>query len=70
MATDPVFTIVSMTQALAGVCAMQLVEEGKISRSAPAKKYVTEIARLQLPDGFGPGVACGSRCAGCRGRVR
>jgi len=55
MATDPVFAIFSMTQALVGVCAMQLVEEGKISRSDPAKKYGPEIAGLQVLDGFGPG---------------
>lgn len=55
MTTCSVFATFSMTQALTGVCAMQLVEEGKISLSDPAKKYVPEIAELQVLDGFGPG---------------
>ena len=54
MATDPVFAIFSMTQGAGCVCTMQLVEEGKISLSDPAKKYVPEIAGLQVLDGFGP----------------
>ncbi len=52
MTTDSVFAIFSTTKALAGTCAMQLVEEGKIALSDPAKKYVPEIAELQVLDGF------------------
>jgi methyl acetate hydrolase len=52
MTTDSVFAIFSTTKALAGTCVMQLVEEGKIALSDPAKKYVPEIAELQVLDGF------------------
>jgi methyl acetate hydrolase len=52
MTTDSVFAIFSTTKALAGVCLMQLVEEGKISLSDPAGKYVPEIDELQVLDGF------------------
>jgi methyl acetate hydrolase len=52
MTTDSVFAIFSTTKALAGTCIMQLVEENKISLSDAAKKYVPEIAELQVLDGF------------------
>jgi methyl acetate hydrolase len=52
MTTDSVFAIFSTTKALTGTCAMQLVEEGKIRLGDPAKKYVPEIAELQVLDGF------------------
>jgi methyl acetate hydrolase len=52
MTTDSVFAIFSTTKALTGVCAMQLVEEGKIALSDAARKYVPEIAELQVLDGF------------------
>jgi methyl acetate hydrolase len=52
MTVDSVFAIFSTTKALAGTCVMQLVEEGKIKLTDPAKKYVPEIAELQVLDGF------------------
>ncbi|MGE5117520.1 MAG: serine hydrolase domain-containing protein [Betaproteobacteria bacterium] len=52
MTTDSVFAIFSTTKALAGTCVMQLVEEGKISLSDPAKKYVPEIAEIGVLTGF------------------
>ena len=52
MTTDSVFAIFSTTKALAGTCAMQLVEEGKIGLADPVRKYVPEIAELQVLDGF------------------
>jgi methyl acetate hydrolase len=52
MTTDSVFAIFSTTKALAGVCIMQLVEEGKIKLSDPAKLYAPEIAELQVLTGF------------------
>jgi methyl acetate hydrolase len=52
MTADSVFAIFSTTKALAGTLIMQLVEEGKISLSDAAKKYVPEIAELQVLDGF------------------
>jgi methyl acetate hydrolase len=52
MTVDSVFAIFSTTKALAGTCIMQLVEEGKIKLTDPAKKYTPEIAELQVLDGF------------------
>ncbi len=52
MNTDAVFAIFSTTKALAGTCIMQLVEEGKIELSDPARKYAPEIAELKVLDGF------------------
>jgi methyl acetate hydrolase len=47
-----VFAIFSTTKALTGVCIMQLVEEGKISLTDPAGRYVPELDALQVLDGF------------------
>ncbi|PBI93978.1 Esterase EstB [Variovorax boronicumulans] len=52
MATDSVFAIFSTTKAITGTCAMQLIEEGKISLTDPAGVYVPEIDELQVLDGF------------------
>lgn len=52
MTTDSVLAIFSTTKAITGTCIMQLVEEGKIGLSDPARKYVPEIAELQVLDGF------------------
>jgi methyl acetate hydrolase len=52
MTKDSVFAIFSTTKALCGVTVMQLVEEGKIKLSDPAKSYVPEIAELQVLTGF------------------
>jgi methyl acetate hydrolase len=52
MTTDSVFAIFSTTKALCGVTIMQLVEEGKIKLSEPAKTYAPEIAELQVLTGF------------------
>ena len=52
MTTDSVMAIFSTTKALTGTCLMQLVEEGKVALGDPAKKYVPEIAELQVLDGF------------------
>lgn len=52
MTTDSVLAIFSTTKAIAGTCIMQLVEEGKIALSDPAKRYVPEIAELGVLTGF------------------
>jgi methyl acetate hydrolase len=52
MTTDSVMAIFSTTKAITGVTAMQLIEEGKLSLSDPAKKYVPEIAEVGVLDGF------------------
>ena len=52
MTTDSVMAIFSTTKAITGTVAMQLVEEGKIKLLDAAKKYVPEIAEIQVLDGF------------------
>ena len=52
MTLDSVMAIFSTTKALTGTCIMQLVEEGKIKLDDAAKKYVPELAELQVLDGF------------------
>lgn len=52
MTTDSVFAIFSTTKALAGVCLMQLVEEGAVRLDDPAGRYVPEIDELQVLDGY------------------
>lgn len=52
MTTDSVMAIFSTTKALTGTCVMQLVEEGKLRLDDAAKRYVPEIAEIQVLDGF------------------
>lgn len=52
MTTDSVFAIFSTTKALTGTCVLQLLEEGKIALDDPAGKYVPEIDRIQVLEGF------------------
>ena len=52
MTLDSVMAIFSTTKAITGTALMQLVEEGKVGLADAAKKYVPEIAELQVLDGF------------------
>lgn len=52
MTTDSVMAIFSTTKAITGVTIMQLMEEGKIRLDDPVRKYVPEIASIQVLDGF------------------
>ena len=52
MTTDTVFAIFSCTKAITGAAVMQLVEEGEIELSHPAKEYAPEIAEIQVLEGF------------------
>jgi methyl acetate hydrolase len=52
MTTDTIVNLWSTTKAITGVAVMQLVEEGKIDLDDPAKKYVPEIAEVQVLEGF------------------
>ena len=52
MTTDSVMAIFSTTKAITGTTLMQLVEEGKVGLLDAAKKYVPEIAEIQVLDGF------------------
>ncbi|MDL2338116.1 MAG: serine hydrolase [Pseudomonadota bacterium] len=52
MTTDSVMAIFSTTKALTGTTLMQLVEEGKVRLDDPVRKYVPEIAEIQVLEGF------------------
>jgi methyl acetate hydrolase len=52
MTLDSVMLIASCTKAITGAAVMQMVEEGLVSLSDPAKKYVPEIAEIQVLEGF------------------
>jgi len=50
--TDSIFSIASMTKAIATVAALQMVEQGKLSLDDPAGKYLPALANPQVLDGF------------------
>src|SRR3712207_6653457 len=52
MSADSVFNIASMTKAVTGAAAMQLVEQGKLELDEPISKYVPRAAELQVFDGM------------------
>lgn len=52
MTTDTVVWIASMTKALTGTCAMQLVEQGKLDLESPASKWVPDLASVRVLEGF------------------
>lgn len=51
---DSVIWIASMTKAITGAAAMQLVEKGKLSLDAPAADVLPEIARKEVLVGIDP----------------
>ena len=52
MTLDTVMAMFSTTKAITGTALMQLVEEGKVALSDPAKQYVPEIADIAVLEGF------------------
>lgn len=54
MTADTVFRIASMTKAVTATAAMQMVEQGKLALDQPAGEIVSELARPQVLEGFGP----------------
>ncbi len=52
MSLDTVAWIASMTKAVTGAAAMQLVEQGKLDLDAPAEAVVGELARAHVLQGF------------------
>ncbi len=52
MTNDTVGAIFSMTKAITGAAAMQLVEQGKIDLDAPAGEVCPELAEVTVLDGF------------------
>ncbi len=49
---DTIFAIASMTKAITTTAAMQLVEQGKVDLHVPVSKYLPELAKLDVLDGF------------------
>jgi CubicO group peptidase (beta-lactamase class C family) len=52
MTTDTVVWIASMTKAITGTAAMQLVERGKLDLDSPANKWVPELNEVQVLTGW------------------
>jgi methyl acetate hydrolase len=52
MTVDSVFWIASMTKALTGTAAMQLVEQGKLKLDEPISKVLPDLAAAQVLEGF------------------
>jgi methyl acetate hydrolase len=54
MTPDTVVWIASMTKAVTGACAMQLVEQGKLLLDGDIATVLPELGRVQVLDGFDP----------------
>jgi CubicO group peptidase (beta-lactamase class C family) len=54
MTPDTVVWIASMTKAVTGACAMQLVEHGKLTLDGEIATVLPELGRVQVLDGFDP----------------
>ena len=52
MTPDSVLAICSLTKAITGTVALQLVEDGQLDLDAPAKAYAPAIGEIQVLDGF------------------
>lgn len=52
MTVDTVFRIASMTKAVTGAAAMQMVEKGKLTLDQPAGEILSFLAHPQVLDGF------------------
>src|SRR5690242_20433041 len=52
MTEDTVVWIASMTKAVTGACAMQLVEQGKLALDAPISAVLPELDKVQVLEGF------------------
>ena len=52
MTADTVVWIASMTKAVTGACAMQLVEQGRLSLDGPIAAVLPELGTVQVLEGF------------------
>src|SRR5262249_6537045 len=52
MTPDTVVWIASMTKAVTGAAAMQLLERGKLGLDSPAKEVVPELGKVGVLEGF------------------
>jgi len=55
MTTDSVFRIASMTKAITGAAAMQMVEQGKLTLDQPAREILPFLEDAKVLTGFGAG---------------
>jgi methyl acetate hydrolase len=53
MTPDTVVRIASMTKAITGACAMQLVEQGKLDLDGPIGRLLPELGAVQVFEGYG-----------------
>lgn len=54
MTPDTVVWIASMTKAVTGAAAMQLVEQGKLGLDKPAKEVIPQLGDVEVLEGFDP----------------
>lgn len=52
MTEDSVMLLASCTKAITGVAVLQMIEEGLVSLNDPAKKFLPELADVQVLEGF------------------
>ncbi len=52
MAPDTIVRIASMTKAITGACAMQLVEQGKLELDTPIRRLLPELGDVQVLEGY------------------
>jgi CubicO group peptidase (beta-lactamase class C family) len=52
--SDSIFAIASMTKAITTVAALQLVEQGKVTLDGPVAKYLPQLEKLEVLEGFDP----------------
>ena len=52
MTEDTVCNIASMTKAITGACAMQLLEHGKLDLDSPITKWIPQASELKVLDGW------------------
>lgn len=52
MTPDTLVRIASMTKAITGACAMQLVEQGKLALDAPIGRVLPELGAVQVLEGY------------------
>ena len=52
MTEDTVCNMASMTKAITGACAMQLVEQGKLDLDLPISTWLPDAAELKVLDGW------------------
>jgi len=52
MTLDTIVLIASMTKAITATAAMQLIEQGKLDLHSPASRWLPQLSKVQVLDGF------------------